>query len=108
MSKWTLADIPSQAGKCAFITGANSGIGFHAARRLAGAGCAVILGCRDAKKGEAARQRIEQDYGPDGFMELKGKPVEVKAKPQALDQVSAARLWSVSENSTGVRYSALD
>jgi NAD(P)-dependent dehydrogenase (short-subunit alcohol dehydrogenase family) len=48
MSKWTLADIPSQAGKRAFITGANSGIGFHAARHLAGTGCAVILGCRDA------------------------------------------------------------
>ena len=62
MSKWTLADIPSQAGKCAFITGANSGIGFHAARHLAGAGCAVILGCRDAKKGEAARQRIKQEF----------------------------------------------
>lgn len=62
MSKWTLADIPSQAGNCAFITGANSGIGFHAARHLAGAGCAVILGCRDAKKGEAARQRIKQEF----------------------------------------------
>jgi len=41
-------------------------------------------------------------------MELKGSPVEVKAKPQALDQASAARLWSVSEDLTGVRYSALD
>jgi NAD(P)-dependent dehydrogenase (short-subunit alcohol dehydrogenase family) len=61
MSKWQLADIPSQAGKCAFITGANSGIGFHAARHLACAGCAVILACRDAKKGEAARQRIKQE-----------------------------------------------
>jgi NAD(P)-dependent dehydrogenase (short-subunit alcohol dehydrogenase family) len=62
MSKWTLADIPSQAGKWAFITGANSGIGFHAARHLAGAGCAVILGCRDAMKCEAARQRIKQEF----------------------------------------------
>jgi len=39
---------------------------------------------------------------------LKGSPVEVKAKPQALDQASAARIWSVSEDLTGVRYSALD
>ena len=48
------------------------------------------------------------DYGPDGFMGLKGSPVEVKAKPQALDQASAARLWIASEDLTGVRYSALD
>jgi hypothetical protein len=47
-------------------------------------------------------------YGPDGFMGLKGSPVEVKAKPQALDQASAARLWIASEDLTGVRYSALD
>lgn len=58
MSKWTPADIPSQSGKKALITGANSGIGFHAARHLAAAGCSVILGCRNRAKGEAARGKI--------------------------------------------------
>ena len=61
MGKWTTADIPSQAGKRALITGANSGIGFHAARHLAIAGCTVVLGCRDLSKGEQARQRIKQE-----------------------------------------------
>ena len=56
--KWTSADIPTQAGKLALVTGANSGVGFHAARHLALAGAAVILAGRDPQKIEAARQKI--------------------------------------------------
>lgn len=56
--RWTPAAIPPQTGKLAYITGANSGIGFHAALELARAGCAVILACRDRGKAESARQRI--------------------------------------------------
>lgn len=58
MDQWTAAEIPNQSGKRALITGANSGIGFHAARHLAKAGAEVILACRDMNKAEAARQRI--------------------------------------------------
>lgn len=56
--RWTAASIPPQVGKLALITGANSGIGFHAALELARAGAAVILACRDINKAEAARARI--------------------------------------------------
>lgn len=55
---WTAADIPSQAGKLALITGANSGIGFHTALQLARAGGGVILACRDLVKADAAKARI--------------------------------------------------
>jgi NAD(P)-dependent dehydrogenase (short-subunit alcohol dehydrogenase family) len=58
MTRWTAAQIPPQNGKLAYITGANSGIGFHAALELARAGAAVILACRDQTKAESARQRI--------------------------------------------------
>ena len=57
-AKWTTAEIPSQAGKLALVTGANSGVGFHAARHLALAGAAVILAGRNSTKIEAARQKI--------------------------------------------------
>lgn len=57
-SRWTPAAIPPQTGRLAYITGANSGIGYHAALELARAGCAVILACRDRAKAEAARSRI--------------------------------------------------
>ncbi|MDW5267223.1 MULTISPECIES: oxidoreductase [Acidobacteriaceae] len=58
---WTLADIPSQAGKRILITGANSGIGYHAAFTLARKGAHVILACRDRRKGEAAFARLDSE-----------------------------------------------
>jgi NAD(P)-dependent dehydrogenase (short-subunit alcohol dehydrogenase family) len=45
--------------------------------------------------------------GPDGFKELKGSPVVVQPRPQALDQAMGERLWTVSEQLTGVVYPAL-
>jgi len=55
---WTAAAIEPQAGKTVLVTGANSGVGFQAARELARHGAQVLLGVRDVAKGEAARQRI--------------------------------------------------
>ncbi len=43
-------------------------------------------------------------YGPGGFMQFHGYPVELKAEPQAYDGAAAARLWDVSEKLTGVTY----
>ncbi len=45
--------------------------------------------------------------GPDGFGELKGSPVVVQPRPQALDTAVGERLWAVSEELTGVHYPAL-
>jgi NAD(P)-dependent dehydrogenase (short-subunit alcohol dehydrogenase family) len=43
-------------------------------------------------------------YGPAGKKERKGPPVLVQAVPAAHDLAVAARLWTVSEELTGVRY----
>jgi NAD(P)-dependent dehydrogenase (short-subunit alcohol dehydrogenase family) len=43
-------------------------------------------------------------YGCDGFREMRGYPVEVRAETQAYDEAMAARLWEVSESLTGVKY----
>jgi NAD(P)-dependent dehydrogenase (short-subunit alcohol dehydrogenase family) len=45
-----------------------------------------------------------QYYGPDGFKELRGYPVLVTSSPQSHDTALQARLWSVSEELTGVTY----
>lgn len=62
MSKtWTLAEIPSQAGKRILITGANSGIGYYAALTLARKGAHVVMACRDRRKGEVALARLASE-----------------------------------------------
>ncbi len=60
-SKWTAEQIPSQAGKLALVTGANSGIGYQAALQLARHGAHVLLGCRNLAKGQAALERLRRE-----------------------------------------------
>ncbi|KAF8595458.1 NAD(P)-binding protein [Ceratobasidium sp. AG-I] len=45
-------------GKVAIVTGANSGIGFEAARLLVGMGAYVVLACRSESRGEEAKRKI--------------------------------------------------
>ncbi|HEX4157870.1 MAG TPA: SDR family NAD(P)-dependent oxidoreductase, partial [Rhizomicrobium sp.] len=59
--KWTIANIPSQRGKVAVVTGANSGIGWHTALELARSGGEVILTARSEEKGRDAVNRIRRE-----------------------------------------------
>lgn len=68
-SKWTAEQIPSQAGKTALVTGANSGIGYQAALELARHGAHVLLGCRNYAKGQAALDRLRRE-APGAAAEL--------------------------------------
>lgn len=58
LAKWTIDNIPCQDGKTVIITGANSGIGFQAARVLASKGAKVIMACRNDKKARMAAGKI--------------------------------------------------
>ncbi len=59
---WTAADMPDLAGKTILVTGANSGIGFEAAKAFGGRGADVVLACRSAEKGERARAAIVAEH----------------------------------------------
>lgn len=61
-TRWTIADMPSQAGRTAIVTGATSGIGYEAARAMAKAGAHVVLAGRNAAKAERAMASIRQSY----------------------------------------------
>jgi len=50
--------VPTQQGKIAVVTGANSGTGKETTRRLAGAGAHVIMAVRSQEKGDVARDEI--------------------------------------------------
>ncbi|HWH14218.1 MAG TPA: oxidoreductase, partial [Miltoncostaeaceae bacterium] len=54
MTGWTTADVPDCSGRTALVTGASSGLGRETAVGLARAGARVLLGCRDAARGERA------------------------------------------------------
>ena len=69
ISNFTAADVPEQQGKTFFITGANTGIGFEAAKVLAERGARVLLGCRSAARAEAAVARIRASR-PDADLDI--------------------------------------
>lgn len=58
--KWSIEQIPSLKGKNIVITGANSGIGFEAAKVFAAKGGNVILACRNTDKGQSALNAIKE------------------------------------------------
>jgi NAD(P)-dependent dehydrogenase (short-subunit alcohol dehydrogenase family) len=68
--KWTTQNIPDLQGKTVLITGANSGIGFEAARALAAKNALVVMACRSLEKGEKAKQQILAET-PDAQLELR-------------------------------------
>ena len=55
---WTADAIPSQEGRVALVTGANSGLGLATARALSARGATVVMACRSRRKAEAARSQL--------------------------------------------------
>ena len=62
MKPFTAADVPDQSGKTIFITGANTGLGYEAAKVLAGQGARVLIGCRSKDKADQARKNILAEH----------------------------------------------
>jgi NAD(P)-dependent dehydrogenase (short-subunit alcohol dehydrogenase family) len=56
--------------KTALITGANKGIGRETARRLAALGITVLIGARNAERGEAAAEELRADGADVRFVPL--------------------------------------
>jgi NAD(P)-dependent dehydrogenase (short-subunit alcohol dehydrogenase family) len=79
--------VPSQAGRRIIVTGANSGLGKEATKRLAAAGAEVVMAVRTPAKGEAARAEIEA--------EVPGAKLEVR-------RIDLAELASVREFAAGI------
>lgn len=63
-------NVPDQTGRRFIVTGANSGTGKEAARRLAKAGATVVMGVRTPGKGEAAKAEILAEF-PEARLEVR-------------------------------------
>lgn len=62
---WTAGQIPSQSGRIAVVTGANSGLGLETSVALAAAGARVIMACRNPAKAASALAELRR-RAPDG------------------------------------------
>ncbi|HEX4504995.1 MAG TPA: SDR family NAD(P)-dependent oxidoreductase, partial [Alphaproteobacteria bacterium] len=60
--KWTVEDIPAQAGRIAVVTGGNRGLGLEIVQALAKAGAHVVIATRDAAKAEEAAAKVRAQY----------------------------------------------
>ena len=79
--------VPDQAGKLVVVTGANSGTGREATRRLAGAGAHVVMAVRTVAKGEQVREEILAEH-PGAHLEVR--------------RIDLAELASVAEFADGM------
>lgn len=94
-----MADTPEGRARTVLVTGASSGLGRASARRLAAGGWRVLMLCRDAERGEAAREEVaRRAAGPDPVLVLGDleRPAtvreaarEVAGRPDPLDALVA-------------------
>lgn len=94
-SRWTAAEMPSQAGRTAVVTGANSGLGLIVARELARHGARVVMAGRDPGRIDAAARTVRAAF-PDAELE-----------PAALDLADLGSVRSFARDFTA-RHRRLD
>ncbi|MBW0017162.1 MAG: SDR family oxidoreductase [Mycobacterium sp.] len=103
MANDLVAAVPDLSGKLAVVTGANSGLGFGLARRLAAGGADVVMAIRNRGKGEAAIEQIRTTV-PDAKLTIKALDLSSLASVAALgEQLNAeGRAIDILINNAGV------
>jgi NAD(P)-dependent dehydrogenase (short-subunit alcohol dehydrogenase family) len=96
------------AGKVAFITGANKGIGLETARGLGALGITVVLGSRDEARGRAAAEalRVEGITGVEAVRFDVTRPEDHRALARHLEE-GYGKL-DILVNNAGVQLEAAD
>jgi NAD(P)-dependent dehydrogenase (short-subunit alcohol dehydrogenase family) len=63
--RWDESKIPDLTGRNIIVTGANSGIGFEAARAMAARGASVVMACRNIEKSAGAFEKVRKESPGD-------------------------------------------
>src|ERR1700735_2343428 len=90
MNPWSVADIPSQNGKLAVITGATGGLGYETALALVRAGAEVLVTGRNVEKGRVALRQIND--------QIKRAEPSAKVRFAMLDMASLASIRAFAES----------
>jgi NAD(P)-dependent dehydrogenase (short-subunit alcohol dehydrogenase family) len=95
--------VPDQTGRYVIVTGANSGTGKEATKRLAAAGATVVMAVRSPEKGESARADIVREVA-DARLEVEHIDLASLESVRAFSQVmlDAGRPIDVLINNAGV------
>ena len=102
MTGFTAQDVPDQSGKCFIVTGANTGIGFAAAKVLASRGARVLLACRDEARAGAAIARIRAEIPGADLAFLPCDQADLDSVRRAADIAAREPRIDVLLNNAGV------
>lgn len=102
MKGFTAKDVPDQTGKTVFITGANTGLGYEAAKVLAQKNARVLIGCRSEEKAQQAINNILTD-NPGAELEFVQLDLgNLKSVKKAAAQVNKEKHLDILINNAGI------
>ena len=71
-------NFPSLQGKTIVITGGNTGLGFICAKEMVKLGPSkIVIACRDQKKAIEAIQKIMEEVGEKGNLQIEYRPLDL-------------------------------
>jgi NAD(P)-dependent dehydrogenase (short-subunit alcohol dehydrogenase family) len=102
MRGFTENDVPDQSGSTVVITGANTGLGYEAARALSARGARVLIACRSQRKALDAIKKIESQNGPVDLSYVPLDLGDLASIRQCAEQLQSEKRIDVLINNAGV------
>ncbi|MFK7917316.1 MAG: oxidoreductase [Ilumatobacter sp.] len=99
---FTSTDVPDQTGTTVLVTGANTGLGFEAAKVLADRGARVLLGCRSEERATDAIDQIRESVPAADLRFIPLDQADLSSIKAAADLVQSEDRLDVLVNNAGI------